>query len=156
MSYRPWPKRDPIKNYFPVPNELYHLSLSYGAIAVYGYLLHIENRTTYQCHASYKTIGKAVRMSANTVRKYVTELEERHLIRTERTTIRTKDGRSRNGTLLYNIRPIQEAVDCFHEQQMQTLEESVARQKAQARLSPPCAPCVSFSKAEQAPTPPQP
>ena len=156
MSYRPWPKRDPIKNYFPVPNELYHLGLSYGAIAVYGYLLHIENRTTYQCNASYKTIGKAVRMSANTVRKYVTELEERHLIHTERTMIRTKDGRPRNGTLLYNIRPIQEAVDCFHERQMQTLEESAARQQAQARLSPPCAPCVSFSEAEQAPTPPQP
>lgn len=97
MSYHPWPKRDPIKNYFPVPNELYHLGLSYGAIAVYGYLLHIENRATYQCHVSYKTIGKAVKMSSNTVRKYVAELEERHLIRTERTTIRTEDGRPRNG-----------------------------------------------------------
>lgn len=32
-----------IKNYFPLPNELFHLSLSYGAIAVYSYLLHIED-----------------------------------------------------------------------------------------------------------------
>lgn len=44
MSYHPYPKRDPIKNYFPVPNEIYHLGLSAGAIAVYGYLLHSENR----------------------------------------------------------------------------------------------------------------
>ena len=29
-----WTKRDPIKNYFPLPNEIYHLGLSTGAIAV--------------------------------------------------------------------------------------------------------------------------
>ena len=46
MTYTPWPKRDPIKNCFLVPNEIYHLKLSYGAIAVYGYLLHIEDRKT--------------------------------------------------------------------------------------------------------------
>ena len=40
-------KRDPIKNYFPLPNEIYQLGLSSGAIAVYGYLLRIEDRTTY-------------------------------------------------------------------------------------------------------------
>ncbi len=32
-----WPRRDPIKNYFPLPNAIYHLELSAGAIAVYGY-----------------------------------------------------------------------------------------------------------------------
>ncbi len=31
-------------SYTPVPNEVYHIGLSAGAIAVYGYLLHIENR----------------------------------------------------------------------------------------------------------------
>ena len=55
-----WAKRDPIKNYFPLPNEIYHLGLSHGAIAVYGYLLSIENRSTYQCYPSYATIGHAV------------------------------------------------------------------------------------------------
>ena len=82
---RTWTKRDPVKNYFPLPNEIYQLGLSHGAIAVYGYLLRIEDRRTYQCHPSYATIGKAVGMSRNTVRKYVQELEERGLIRTERT-----------------------------------------------------------------------
>ena len=51
-------KRDPIKNYFPLPNEIYQLGLSPGAIAVYGYLLRIEDRTTYQCYPSYGTIGQ--------------------------------------------------------------------------------------------------
>ena len=44
---RTWTKRDPVKNYFPLPNEIYQLGLSHGAIAVYGYLLRIEDRRTY-------------------------------------------------------------------------------------------------------------
>ena len=108
-----WTKRDPVKNYFPLPNEIYQLGLSHGAIAVYGYLLRIEDRRTYQCHPSYATIGKAVGMSRNTVRKYVQELEERGLIRTERTSIITRDGRKQNGSLLYTILPIQFSIDQF-------------------------------------------
>lgn len=104
---RTWTKHDPVKNYFPLPNEIYQLGLSHGAIAVYGYLLRIEDRRTYQCHPSYATIGKAVGMSNNTVRKYVQELEERGLIVTERTSIITRDGRKQNGSLLYTILPIQ-------------------------------------------------
>lgn len=61
------------------------------AIAIYGYLLRIEDRQTYQCLASYSKIGKAIGRSVNTVRKYVTELEERSLIRAERTAIITQD-----------------------------------------------------------------
>ncbi len=110
---RTWTKRDPVKNYFPLPNEIYQLGLSHGAIAVYGYLLRIEDRRTYQCHPSYATIGKAVGMSNNTVRKYVQELEERGLIRTERTSIITRDGRKQNGSLLYTILPIQFSIGSF-------------------------------------------
>ena len=80
MKNKYYTSRDPIKNYFPLPNEVFALGLSPGALAVYSYLMYIEDRTTYQCHASYKTIGKAVNMSPNTVRKYVTELVERGLI----------------------------------------------------------------------------
>ena len=99
--------RELAKNYFPLPNCIYQLGLSAGAIVVYGYLLYIENRETYQCHASYATIGNAVGMSRNTVCKYVQELERRELILTERTTIITQDGRIQNGSLLYTILPIQ-------------------------------------------------
>lgn len=156
MKYRQYPRRDPVKNYFPLPNEIYHLDLSAGAITVYGYLLHIENRNTYQAQASYNTIGRAVKMSANTVRKYVLELEDRCLIRAESTSIITKDGRKRNGTLCYNIRPIQEAVDCYHDRQMQALEESSERQRVQARLSRLYAPQEPLLAEGQPTTPPAP
>ena len=69
MRKQHWPKRDPIKNYFPLPNEIFSLGLSAGAIAVYGFLLHREDRKTHQCVAGYRTIGEAVGMSVNTVRK---------------------------------------------------------------------------------------
>lgn len=71
MRKQNWPKRDPIKNYFPLPNEIYALGLSSTAIAVYGYLLHREDRKTYQCLASYRMIGETIGKCTNTVRKYV-------------------------------------------------------------------------------------
>ena len=102
MRKQSWTKRDPIKNYFPLPNEIYDLGLSRGAISVYSFLLRREDRKTYQCLLSYREIGEGVGMCVTTVRKYVAELEERSLIRTERTTVTTKDGRKRNGRLLYH------------------------------------------------------
>lgn len=154
MKYRPYPKRDPVKNFFPMPNEVYHIGLSYGAIAVYGYLLRIEDRKTYQSYAGYNTIGKAVKMSANTVRKYVMELEDKQLIRTEPTSVITRDGRKRNGTLRYYIRPIQEAVDRYNEQQLRRLEVEAEQQRARARLSRLCAPQEPFSSAGHPTIPP--
>ena len=108
--------------------------MSHGAIAVYGYLLRIEDRRTYQCHPSYATIGKAVGMSRNTVRKYVQELEERGLIRTERTSIITQDGRKQNGSLLYTILPIQFSIDQFYQRQLDAAEQVQERQRAARRL----------------------
>ena len=132
---RTWTKRDPVKNYFPLPNEIYQLGLSHGAIAVYGYLLRIEDRRTYQCHPSYRTIGKAVQLSKNTVRKYVAGLEEKGLIRTEPSTITTKDGRMRNGSLIYTIRPIQEAMELNYQRQFQRTERDMERAMAEKRLA---------------------
>ena len=131
---RTWTKRDPVKNYFPLPNEIYQLGLSHGAIAVYGYLLRIEDRRTYQCHPSYATIGKAVGMSNNTVRKYVQELEERGLIVTERTSVITRDGRKQNGSLLYTILPIQFSIDQFYQRQMDAVDRAKERQRVARRM----------------------
>ena len=103
--------------------------MSAGAIAVYGYLLYIENRETYQCHASYATIGNAVGMSRNTVRKYVQELERRGLILTERTTIVTRDGRTQNGSLLYTILPIQLVVEQFYQEQFNVADIALEQQR---------------------------
>ena len=52
MKYTPWPKRDLVKNYFQLPNEIFLLGLSPGALAVYSYLLCCENRKNAQhlCH----------------------------------------------------------------------------------------------------------
>lgn len=135
MRKQNWTKRDPIKNYFTLPNEIYSLGLSHGAIAVYGYLLRQEDRKTYECLASYRMIGEAVGMSVNTVRKYVMELEERSLIRTERTTFTTWDGRRQNGCLRYHILPIQMSINQLYERQMLHLEEAAERQRISERMA---------------------
>ena len=133
--FRRWPKRDPNKHYYLVPNEVFNLGLSSHEIAVYNYLLRCEDRRTYQCHPSYRTIGKAVQLSENTVRKYVAGLEEKGLIRTEPSTIITKDGRMRNGSLIYTIRPIQKALEQNYQRQFRQAEESVERARVQKRLA---------------------
>ena len=42
MRNKYYTSRDPIKNYFPLPNEVFALGLSPGALAVYSYLMYIE------------------------------------------------------------------------------------------------------------------
>ena len=86
-------------------------------------------------HPSYRTIGRAVQLSENTVRKYVAGLEEKGLIHTEPSTIITKDGRMRNGSLIYTIRPIQEALEQNYQRQFRQAEESVERARVQKRLA---------------------
>lgn len=127
-------KQNTVKNFFPLPNEIFSLGLSSGELAVYSYLLFCEDRKTYQCWPSYRSIGKAVHMSTNTVRKYVAMLEERGMITTEPTTITTKDGRKRNGSLLYTIRPIQEAVELHNQWLLRRLEETTERMRVMRKL----------------------
>ena len=122
------------KNYFPLPNAIFSLGLLRGEIAVYSYLLYCEDRKTYQCYPSYRTIGNAVGMSQNTVQKYVSGLLEKGLINTENTCIVTKTGLKRNGSLLYTIRPIQEAVDLYHQRQLQKLEQDTAKIRISRKL----------------------
>ena len=50
MRNKYYTSRDPIKNYFPLPNEVFALGLSPGALAVYSYLMYIEDRTTEATH----------------------------------------------------------------------------------------------------------
>lgn len=121
--------RKPAGNFFPLPNVIFGLDLLPGEIAVYAYLMYRENRQTHQCHPSYATIGRAIHMSPNTVRKYVSSLVENRLIYTEPTSIITKKGEKRNGSLLYTIRPIQDAVDLMREKEREDAEQEFARQK---------------------------
>ena len=141
----PWQKPDPVKNYYPVPKVICQLGLSPGEIAVYSFLLFCEDRKTYQCYPSYRTIGEAVGMSRNTVCKYVRSLEEKGLIRTERTTVTLKDGRKRNGSLLYTLLPWRQAVEQFYQRQLAMAEAATKRQRVQEKLAAqatehPCSP----------------
>ncbi len=141
----PWQKPDPVKNYYPVPKVICQLGLSPGEIAVYSFLLFCEDRKTYQCYPSYRTIGNAVGMSRNTVCKYVRSLEEKGLIRTERTTITLKDGRKRNGSLLYTILPVEQVLAQHNQHQPHLAEMTAERHRAQQKLAaqaeePPCSP----------------
>ncbi len=134
MKYNRYPKRDAIKDYFPLPNEVFCLNLSYGEIAVYSYLLYRENRKNFQCYPSYKTIGKALKMSRNTVCKYVRQLEEKELITTESTSIRTAKGEKRNGNLLYKILPIEQAKKYFYDCQLENLDRVIADEKRKKKI----------------------
>ena len=115
-------KRDGARNFFPMPKKIFNLGMSAGEIAVYAYLMFRENRKTYQCYPSYSTIGDAVGMSRNTVKKYIDALVEKQLIYAEPTKVTTKDG-VRNGNLLYTIRPLDAALEYHLEQQMKAYSQ---------------------------------
>lgn len=116
-------------NLFSLPNEVFLLGLSAGELAVYSFLKRCENRKTHQCWPSYKTIGQAVRMSENTVNKYLRRLEERGRIAIEPTEVVTKTGEKRNGNLLFTLRPIQEVIDQHYDRQLAELELATERQR---------------------------
>ena len=123
-----------VKNCFPVPNELLDLDLPGGSIAVYIFLLRHADRRTGQCHPSTATMAKNLHYCRNTVASYVQLLEERGLIRTERTSIITRDGRKQNGSLLYTILPIQFSIDQFYQRQLDAAERARERQQVARRM----------------------
>lgn len=104
-------------HFFPLPNSVFSFGLSVGEIAVYGYLLYREDRESYECWPSYRTIGAALCMSRNTVMKYIHRLEENEFIVTEPTLVRRMDGSKWNGNLKYRVRSIQSVVKRWNEKQ---------------------------------------
>ena len=77
------------------------MDLTAGEIALYAFLMRMEDRKTFTC-----------------VMKYVRLLEEKELIETKRTIVEYHDGVLRNGNLMYRILPIKQAVDAFHRRQI--------------------------------------
>ena len=124
-------QRDIPGEYFPMPKSIFRLGLSSREILVYTYLMYCEDRKTFQCHPSYSTIGEAVGMSNNTVKKYVDTLERKGLITTEHTTVKTRDGRMHNGSLLYTLQPLKPIEEACFERK---LREAEARFRAQTVL----------------------
>ena len=123
-------KRKPRQGgFFLLPNEIFTLGLSAGEIAAYAYLLFCEDRETHLCYPSFRIIGEHTGMSPNTVRKNITQLEDKRLIETLPTTVWTLDGTARNGTLLYTILPIHEAVNYHLERQLAGLPQKKRTRK---------------------------
>ena len=130
MNYYYLNQQHKLKNVFIISNYVMQLDISATALAIYFYLMYIEDRKTYQCYPSYKTIGKALKIkSKGTVAKYVRELEDKCLIYTEPTEVTLKDGKKRNGNLKYTIRPIQDALEHFYHEQMQENALAMQREK---------------------------
>ena len=123
-------KRDNPGDFFPLPKSIFRLGLDAGEIAIYAYLMYCEDRKTFQCHPSYTTIGEAVGMSNNTVKKYVESLERKGFIYTQPTKVKTRDGRVHNGSLLYTIEPIKPIEDAYFEKQLRAAEARIRYQNA--------------------------
>ena len=124
-----------MSNCFILSNYVMNLELSATALAIYCFLMYIEDREKYECYPSYKTIGKALKIkSKTTVAKYVAELEEKCLISTEPTEVVLKNGKKRNGNLKYKIRPIRDALEYNFERQLKENAEKAAIDKAQKEL----------------------
>ena len=131
--------------YFILPNDVFSLGLSTNAIAVYAYLMRLEDRKTNVCWAKQQTIGNAVGIkSPKTVAKTLTELEDAELIYREATKM-NHGGRKVNGVQLFTIRPIEEAVahrqwamleDLSRGTEARRIEERVAKHNAQHPESP--------------------
>lgn len=130
--------------YFLLANEIITLALSPGERSVYTYLIFCEDRETYQCWPSIGRISQHTGMSANTVAKYIRQLEEKRLIHTEPTKVKTKAGLVHNGNLLYTIRPIQEAVNYKLERNLAVLLEKGQEEKAVKQNSALCGPVCGF------------
>ena len=129
MRYDP-NKRDNPGDFFPLPKSIFRLGLDAGEIVIYAYLMYCEDRKTFQCHPSYTTIGEAVGMSNNTVKKYVESLERKGFIYTQPTKVKTRDGRVHNGSLLYTIEPIKPIEDAYFEKQLRAAEARMRYQNA--------------------------
>ena len=82
-------------------------------------------------YPSYATIGEAVNMSNNTVAKHVDGLVRKGMITTERTTVKTRDGRTHNGSLLYTLCQLAPVEQAYFEKQIQ---EATARMNFKAAL----------------------
>ena len=126
--------------FFTIPAEVFLLRLGHGALAVYAYLLFLEDRRTHQCHPSYSTISTAVGLAINTVMKHINKLADRQFITIERTSYIDNRGMKWNSNNLYTILPIQYAAGRFYQRQLEILEQMTERQRVAKRLQEQKAP----------------
>ena len=119
--------------FFTLPNEIFLLKLPPSTFMVYAYLLLIEDRKTHTCHPSYNTIAAAIGISKNTAMKSISTLLEMGLIAVEPSSYFDTRGMKWTGNNLYTILPTQQAVDAFHQQQLDQLELATMRRRVYQR-----------------------
>ena len=121
-------------NFFPLPKAVFGFELCAEEIALYAYLMHIEDRKTFTCIAKYSTIGAALKMSNNTVAKYLKSLESKGFISMYQTTVQSKTGRVQNGCMKITIEPLQPLIDRQREREEAEFYASLARAQAQRNI----------------------
>ena len=132
MKFERYPTRPKVLNYI-TPRELFQLDLCAEEIAIYSYLLSLENKD-FQCWPSYKTIGKSLNIkSKNTVKKYIDSLCEKQLIWAEPTQI-YRDDLKVNGNIKYTVRPIYEAIQYRLKQQFKENDERIKQERLEKNL----------------------
>ena len=118
-------------NFFPLPKAVFNFDLCAEEIALYAYLMHIEDRKTFTCIAKYSTIGAALKMSNNTVAKYLKSLERKGFISMYQTMVQSKMGRVQNGCMKITIEPLQPLLDRQKEREEAEFYASLARAQVQ-------------------------
>ena len=121
------------RKFFTLPNEIFLLNLQPSAFMVYAYLLLIEDRRTHTCHPSYNTIAAETGVTRNTAMKSIGILLDAQLIAMEHSSYFDKRGMKWTGNNLYTILPTQQAVDAFHQQQLDRLELDDKRRRVHKR-----------------------
>ena len=110
------------RKFFTLPNEIFLLNLPPSAFVVYAYLLLIEDRRTHTCHPSYNTIAAETGMTKNTAMTSIGTLLDAGLITMEHSRYFDKRWMKWKGNNLYTVLPTQQAVDAFHQRQLDRLE----------------------------------
>ena len=124
-----WLTGEVFNTVFPLPNEVFQLGLKAGDLLVYIYLQYRKGARSGQCWPSYATIGAAVDMTRKTVQKHVWSLIDKGFIQAESTSVRWKDGRTRNGNLLYTVVPISQVLKEREKEFLTELKVAEAQRK---------------------------
>ena len=113
---------------FPLPNDVFQLSLKSGELLVYIYLQYQKGVYSDQCWPSYATIGAAVGMSRKTVQKHIGALIGKGLVRADYTSVFVH-GQKVNGNLLYTLKSIEQVLWEREKAQLDKLKQVEAQRK---------------------------
>ena len=123
-----WLTGEMFKAVFPLPNDVFRLSLKPGELLVYIYLQYQKGVRSDQCWPSYATIGEAVGMSRKTVQKHIGSLINMGLVRADYTSVFVH-GQKVNGNLLYTVKPVEQVFREREKAQLDKLRQAEAQRK---------------------------